>query len=272
MAERKTGRGADRGTSRTPGRDDRSWAGAPEAGRGADGLREPREPHHESLGSRLNWLRAGVLGANDGIVSTAGLVVGVAGATASGTAILVAGVAGMFSGALSMAAGEYVSVSTQRDTERAALARERRELEEDPEAELEELAGMYRDRGLDADLARRVAEQLTARDALRAHAEVELRLDSDELTDPWQAALASFLSFVVGALVPLLLITLSPGGWRVPVTIAAVAGAVAVTGAVSARLGGAGPRRAALRSVVGGLLAMAVTFGIGTAVGGATGM
>ncbi|WP_017536780.1 VIT1/CCC1 transporter family protein [Nocardiopsis halophila] len=238
---------------------------------GPPGDSRPTEPHHESLGSRLNWLRAGVLGANDGIVSTAGLVVGVAGATASATAVLVAGVAGMFSGALSMALGEYVSVSTQRDTERAALARERRELEEDPGAELEELAGLYRDRGLDADLARRVAEQLTARDALRAHAEVELRLDSDELTDPWQAALASFLSFLVGALVPLLLITLSPADWRVGTTVAAVTAAVALLGAVSARLGGAAPLRAALRCVVGGLLAMAVTFAIGTAVGGAAG-
>ena len=149
------------------------------------------EPHDESLAARLNWLRAGVLGANDGIVSTAGLVVGVAGATTDRRAILVAGVAGLVAGAMSMAAGEYVSVSTQRDSEQALLAKERRELREEPEEELAELAGLYVQKGLAEDLALQVAEQLTEHDALGAHAEAELGIDPDDLTNPWHAALAS---------------------------------------------------------------------------------
>ena len=149
------------------------------------------EPHAESMSSRLNWLRAAVLGANDGIVSTAGLVVGVAGATTDRTAILVAGIAGLFAGAMSMAAGEYVSVSTQRDSEQALLAKERRELAEEPDEELAELAGIYVDKGLSEDLAREVAVQLTAHDALGAHAEAELGIDPDDLTNPWHAAWAS---------------------------------------------------------------------------------
>ena len=220
------------------------------------------------MSGRLNWLRAGVLGANDGIVSTAGLVVGVAGATDDRHTILVAGIAGLFAGALSMGTGEYVSVSTQRDTEQALLAKERRELREEPEEELAELAYLYEQKGLNPDLAMQVATELTARDALAAHAEVELGIDPDDLTNPWHAAWASMLAFTVGALLPLLTITLSPHDGRVWVTVASVAIALAATGWLSARLGRARIGRAVLRNVGGGLLAMVVTYLIGQAVGG----
>ncbi|GGK69756.1 VIT1/CCC1 transporter family protein [Nocardia camponoti] len=223
----------------------------------------PDEPHAESLASRLNWLRAGVLGANDGIVSTAGLVVGVAATTTSVRVILAAGIAGLVAGALSMAAGEYISVSTQRDSERALLAKERRELAEEPEAELAELAEIYESKGLSAETARQVAEELTAHDAFTAHAEAELRLDPDALTNPWAAAVSSAISFTSGAILPLLAISLTPAAWRVPVTFIAVLLALALTGSVSAGLGGSSRARAVTRVVVGGAVAMAVTYGIG---------
>lgn len=223
------------------------------------------EPHDTGLASRLNWLRAGVLGANDGIVSTAAIVLGVAGATDNRGSIVLSGLIGMMAGAMSMAAGEYVSVSTQRDTEKAVLDRERRELAETPEEELEELAGLYEAKGIEPALARQVAAQLTAKDALRAHAEAELGLDPDELTNPWQAAGASFLAFLVGASIPLLGVVIAPSAW---VTVVAVAIALAVTGSVSARLGSAPVRRAVLRNVAGGLLAMGVTYLLGTVAGG----
>jgi vacuolar iron transporter family protein len=225
------------------------------------------EPHAPSTSSLLNWLRAAVLGANDGIVSVAGLVMGVAGATDSRHTIFVAGLAGLIAGALSMAAGEYVSVSTQRDTEQALLAKERRELLEEPEEELAELAYMYEQKGLSAELAMRVAEELTERDALAAHAEVELDIDPDDLTNPWHAAWASMIAFTVGALLPLLTITLASASTRLWVTVGSVAAALAVTGYVSAWMGEADPRRAVLRNVGGGLLAMLVTHLIGQAVG-----
>jgi len=225
------------------------------------------EPHEGGLGNRLNWLRAGVLGANDGIVSTAGIVVGVAGATSDRTAILVAGVAGLAAGALSMGAGEYVSVSTQRDSEEALLDKERGELVEEPEEELAELAGIYRGKGLSDDLAMEVARQLTEHDALRAHAEAELGIDPDDLTNPWHAAWASMLSFTVGALLPLLTIVLVAAGLRVPVTVVAVVAALAVTGWASARFGYGSVRAAVLRNVGGGLFAMVVTYLIGAAIG-----
>ncbi|MFC3686773.1 VIT1/CCC1 transporter family protein [Aquipuribacter hungaricus] len=219
--------------------------------------------------AKLSWLRAGVLGANDGIVSTAGLVVGVAGATTDRTALLVAGAAGLVAGALSMAGGEYVSVSTQRDTETALLRKEARELEETPDEELAELAGFYRDKGLSEETALQVAEELTAHDALRAHAEIELGIDGESLVDPWQAALASLLSFTLGALLPLLAIVLPPAGGRLPVTVLAVVVALTLTGTISARLGGSAVRPAVLRNVGVGLLAMLLTFLVGTLVGGA---
>lgn len=225
------------------------------------------EPHEAGMVGRLNWLRAGVLGANDGIVSTAGIVIGVAGATNQTAPIVTAGIAGLTAGAMSMAVGEYVSVSSQRDSERALLAKERRELRETPEEELAELASLYAAKGLTPEVAQTVAEQLTAVDALAAHAEVELGIDPDALANPGHAAWASFLSFVVGALLPLLAMALFPIGIRVALTVVAVALSLGLTGVVSARLGLAQWRRPVLRNVLGGTLAMAVTYGIGTLVG-----
>jgi len=231
----------------------------------------PGEPHDETVGQRLNWLRAGVLGANDGIVSVAGVVVGVAAAAPGGVAaVATAGLAALVAGAFSMAGGEYVSVSTQRDTERALLAKERRELREMPEAELSELAGFYRERGLSPELAARVPEELTAHDALAAHAEVELGIDPEELTNPWVAALSSFIAFTVGALIPFLLILL-PIGNPVVLTAAAVVLGLALTGWISARLGGAPVPRAVLRNVVMGSATMAATYLIGLVFGVAVG-
>ncbi|MBB4980274.1 MULTISPECIES: VIT1/CCC1 transporter family protein [Streptomyces] len=227
------------------------------------------EAHGGGLGSRLNWLRAAVLGANDGVVSTAGLVVGVAGATESQAALLTAGLAGLLAGSMSMAAGEYVSVSTQRDSEKAALAQEKRELREEPEAELAELTGLLAARGLSPNVAREAAEQLTARDALRAHARVELGIDPDALTNPWHAAAASFLAFTVGALLPLLAIVLPPASARLWVTVVSVLAALAFTGWWSARLGSAPTGPAILRNVAGGALAMAVTYAAGSLLGAA---
>ncbi|OKJ71065.1 VIT1/CCC1 transporter family protein [Streptomyces sp. CB02460] len=230
---------------------------------------EHDEPHGAGLGARLNWLRAAVLGANDGVVSTAGLVVGVAGATDDRGALLTAGLAGLLAGSLSMAAGEYVSVSTQRDSEKAALATERRELQETPEAELAELTGLLEGKGLSREVAHEAAVQLTERDALRAHAEVELGIDPDDLTNPWHAAGASFLAFTVGALLPLLAIVLPPATARVPVTVLSVLAVLAVTGWWSARLGAAAPGRAVLRNMGGGAVAMAVTYVAGHLLGAA---
>jgi VIT1/CCC1 family predicted Fe2+/Mn2+ transporter len=225
------------------------------------------EPHDQNHAARLNWLRAGVLGANDGIVSTAGLVIGVAAATTERSAIITAGLAGVAAGAMSMAAGEYVSVSTQRDTERALLAKERRELREMPEEELAELASLYQARGLSPELAHQVAVQLTQHDALAAHAEVELGIDPEELTNPWHAAWASMAAFTVGALLPLAAILLPAPPGRVAVTAVAVVVALALTGWISANLGGARLRPAVLRNVAGGVLAMTVTYAIGSVVG-----
>lgn len=225
------------------------------------------EPHAAGTSSRLNWLRAGVLGANDGIVSVAGLVVGVAAATTASGPILTAGVAGLIAGAVSMALGEYVSVSTQRDTEKALLDKERRELAESPEEELAELAAMYQHKGLSQSTAKLVAQELTDHDAFAAHVDIELNIDPDDLTNPWHAAIASAIAFSVGALLPLLAILLPPPSVRIPVTFAAVLLALALTGTISARLGGSGTSRAVVRILVGGALAMLVTFGIGQLVG-----
>ena len=231
----------------------------------------PDEPHGDSLSGLLNRLRAGVLGANDGIVSVAGIVMGFAGATSHRQTILFAGIAGLVAGALSMAAGEYVSVSSQRDTERALIRKERRELAEEPEEELAELAELYRRKGLSPDLAEQVAHELTDKDALRAHLDIELGIDPDELSSPWQAALASMAAFTVGALLPLLTMLLFPPGVRIAVTTVAVAVALALTGLSSARIGDAPPGPAIARNVVGGLLAMGVTYLIGTLIGVGTG-
>jgi VIT1/CCC1 family predicted Fe2+/Mn2+ transporter len=221
------------------------------------------------VSSKLNWLRAGVLGANDGIVSTAGIVVGVAAATALRAPILTAGSAGLVAGAVSMALGEYVSVSTQRDTEKALLIQEHQELRDDPAAELDELAALYEAKGLTAATARTVAEELTDQNPLLAHAEVELGINPEELTNPWHAASSSALSFAIGALLPLIAILLPPPTWRIPVTVVAVLIALVITGAVSARLGGAPQLRAVARNAIGGSLALAVTYTIGHVVGAA---
>ncbi|MGY4904750.1 VIT1/CCC1 transporter family protein [Streptomyces sp. 900116325] len=225
------------------------------------------ESHGNGLGARLNWLRAAVLGANDGVVSTAGIVVGVAGATGDRSALLTAGLAGLLAGSMSMAAGEYVSVSTQRDSEQAALATEKRELQETPEAELVELSGLLEGKGLSREVAREAAVQLTERDALRAHAEVELGIDPDDLTNPWHAAGASFLAFTAGALLPLLAIVLPPASLRLVVTVLAVLAALALTGWWSARLGDAAVGRAVLRNMGGGAVAMGVTYAAGVLLG-----
>jgi vacuolar iron transporter family protein len=233
----------------------------------APGAEPHGEPHAGGVTGLLNNLRAGVLGANDGIVSTAGLVVGVAGASTDRTALLVAGIAGLVAGSLSMAGGEYVSVSSQRDSQHALVAKERHELATMPQEELRELAELYEAKGLSPQLALRVATELTEHDALRAHVETELGFDLNEVASPIGAALWSLVSFAVGALLPLLAVVLPPAGARVPVTVAAVTAALAVTGAVSARLGQAAPRRAVLRNVVTGLLAMGVTYAVGQLVG-----
>lgn len=225
------------------------------------------EPHQGSTSALLNWLRAAVLGANDGIVSVAGLVMGVAGATTDRNTIFVAGTAGLVAGALSMAAGEYVSVSTQRDAERALLAKEARELVEEPEEELAELAGIYQEKGLSEELAIRVAVELTEHDALAAHADAELGIDPDELTSAWQAAGASMLAFTLGAALPLLTITLVGESLRIWATVIGVVVALAITGFASARIAEADVRRAVLRNIGGGLLAMLVTYAIGGLVG-----
>lgn len=225
------------------------------------------EAHSASHASLLNWLRAAVLGANDGIVSVAGLVIGVAGATPAASALLTAGVAGLTAGSLSMAVGEYVSVSTQRDTEKALIDKERRELAEMPAEELEELTQLYQAKGLDRSLAEQVAVRLTEHDALGAHAEAELGIDPEEFTNPWQAAGASMVAFALGGLVPLLAILLLPAGAKVAGTVVAVVLALVLTGWGSARLGGADQGRAIVRNVLGGLVAMGITYGIGMLVG-----
>jgi len=225
------------------------------------------EPHKGNIALRLNWLRAGVLGGNDGIVSTAGIVVGVAGATASRSTILTAGIAGLAAGAMSMAVGEYVSVSSQRDTEQALLAKERGELRDTPDEELAELTDLYAAKGLSHELAAEVAGQLTAIDALAAHAEVELGINPGNLTSPWHAAFASFVAFTLGALLPLVAIAVPPPHLRVPTTVVAVLAALGLTGVTSGLLGKAPLARPFWRNVTGGVLAMAVTYGIGTLVG-----
>ena len=226
------------------------------------------EPHDGRISGKLNWLRAGVLGANDGIVSTAGVVIGVAGAAQGNVlAIATAGIAALVAGAFSMAGGEYVSVSTQRDTEQALIEKERRELEEAPEEELRELAGLYRERGLSAELAARVAVELTAHDALAAHAEVELGIDPEEFTSPWSAALSSFIAFTVGALLPLIMILLPFGEHRVWAAAVAVVIGLIATGWISAALGDAPRGPAIARNVIMGSATMAATYGIGLLFG-----
>lgn len=219
------------------------------------------------MAARLNWLRAGVLGANDGIVSTAGLVMGVAAATTDSTAILVAGVAGLVAGSISMAGGEYTSVSAQKDSEKASLEKERQELKSTPREELEELAWFYEQKGISSGLAQQVAQALSSKNALQAHADAELGIDTDQHVSPGQAAFASFVAFASGSLLPLIAVT---GPWvefRIPVTVISVVTALAITGFVGAKIGGARPGRAVIRNVAISLLTMGVTYAIGSLVG-----
>ena len=227
-------------------------------------LRQPPESHFVN---RIGWLRAAVLGANDGILSTASLIVGVAAASTTQNAVLIAGVAGLVAGAMSMAAGEYVSVSSQSDSEKADLARERKELSENPEFELDELAEIYVKRGVDADLARKVAQQLMAKDALGAHAHDELGISEITAARPVQAALTSAVSFSVGAAMPLLMVVVSPAGALVPIVSASSLGFLAFLGAIGARVGGANVLRGTVRVIFWGALAMAFTAGIGKLLG-----
>ena len=220
------------------------------------------QPTH--LADKLNWLRAGVLGANDGIVSVSGLVMGVAGAQVSKEALLVAGIAGLVSGALSMAGGEYVSVSSQADTERAALDAQAARLELNPATERAQLAEVYRQRGLSPLLADQVADELTAHDALSAHAETRLGIRAHELTSPWAAAVASLVAFAIGAAIPLVLMLLSPTDARFWATLIGVELALALTGFTSARLGGAPVGRAMVRNMLVGSLGMGLTYLVGT--------
>jgi VIT1/CCC1 family predicted Fe2+/Mn2+ transporter len=220
---------------------------------------------------RAAWLRAAVLGANDGLLSTASIVMGVAAASTERSGLLVAGFAALAAGAFSMAVGEYSSVSSQRDTELADLDRERRELVSSPEAERAELAGIYRTRGLTPETASQVAEELMATDALAAHARDELGLDPTALARPVQAAAVSAVSFTLGALVPVLVVALAPPAARVTVVVVLTLVGLAILGSVGARLGGAPRLRASLRLVVFGGLAMVVTSLIGTVVGRAVG-
>jgi VIT1/CCC1 family predicted Fe2+/Mn2+ transporter len=230
----------------------------------AQSLKKHPESHRAS---RIGWLRAAVLGANDGIVSTASLILGVAAAGADAKGILIAGVAGLVAGASSMAAGEYVSVSSQSDTEQADLAREKRELASDPEFEHAEMAAIYVRRGLDPELADQVATQLTAQDALGAHAREELGISDTSAARPLQAALASAAMFSVGAAMPLVVVILSPLQALVWTVSGSALLFLAILGAVSARAGGAPVLTAMLRVTFWGVLAMALTAGIGALFG-----
>jgi len=219
------------------------------------------------LVERIGWLRAAVLGANDGIISTASLILGVASASASKSDVLLSGVAGLVAGAMSMAAGEYVSVSSQSDTERADLEREKRELLEDPKFEKEELAKIYVARGVEIGLARKVAQQLMAKDALGAHARDELGISEISTARPVQAALASAATFSLGAAAPLVLTLLSPSHWLLPVVSIGSLVFLALLGMIGAKTGGAAIFRPTIRVVFWGALAMALTAGIGALVG-----
>ena len=213
--------------------------------------------------STLNWLRAAVLGANDGIVSVSSIILGVAGATSAKHTIFIAGLAGLVAGAFSMAVGEYVSVSSQRDAERSFIDREKRRLRDDPEHELEGLANVYMQKGVSEKTARQLARELTAKDPVAAHLEAELQLDEEDLNNPVHAAAASMLSFTAGGLVPLIAVLAASKNIRIAVTFVAVLLALTCTGYASATVGNASRRRAVLRVVVGGALAMALTYLVG---------
>lgn len=220
-----------------------------------------------SMNAKLNWLRAAVLGANDGIVSTSALMMGVAGAGMAPGAVFTAGIAALVAGAFSMGVGEYVSVSSQRDSELAAIRREEALLDANPDGQVDQLAHMWEERGLSPETAHRVAEELTRGDALRAHLDVEYGLDPDDLNNPWAAAISSAISFTLGALIPLLAAVLLPSAWLPWSIVAATALALVITGVVSARIGDSGKRLATVRVFIGGMVALAATWAIGLLVG-----
>lgn len=228
-------------------------------------------PSDQANNAKLNKLRAAVLGANDGIVSVSSVAMGVAGATSDTRAISLAALAALIAGALSMAVGEYVSVSSQADAEKAYIATEIEDLKNDPDGELEELTREYLKHGMSRETAAKVAQELTAKDALRAHLSAHFNLDPDDINSPWQAAIASLLSFVCGGLVPFTVIALSPSGWRILATVVAVVIALLVVGYISARAGNAGRRRAVTRVLVGGIAAMLATYAVGVLFGVAVG-
>lgn len=228
---------------------------------------DSRAEERKALARRLNWLRAGVLGANDGIVSTAGIVMGVAGATVESGPILIAGVAALVAGSISMAGGEYASVSAQRDSEIAALAKERKELKENPEGELLELTEYYRNRGISETLSTQIARELSAKDPVRAHAEAELGIASDEHVSPRAAAVASFIAFALGSMLPIVAIAGPWVDYREIATVASVVVALALTGFFGAKIGKAKPFRAVVRNVVVSLLTMGIAFAIGSVLG-----
>lgn len=229
------------------------------------------EKSNKPTTSLLNWLRAAVLGANDGVVSVSSIVLGVAGAGVGRGTIFTAGLSGLVAGAMSMAAGEYVSVSSQRDTERAYIAKERRRLGKNPEKELASLAEAYQAKGLSAKTASQVAKELSAGDALKAHLDAEMGLDEDDLNSPVQAALASLISFTIGGAIPLIAVLAAGASVRLVVTFIAVLVALVITGYASASVGGAPKGKAIIRNVIGGALAMLITYGIGYAFGTAIG-
>jgi VIT1/CCC1 family predicted Fe2+/Mn2+ transporter len=216
---------------------------------------------------KLNSLRAAVLGANDGIVSVSSVILGVAGASNTTGFIVTAGVAALVAGALSMAVGEYISVSAQRDSEKALLKKERFELDTMPEQELAELTGLYEKKGLSKSTAELVAKELTAKDAFAAHVDAELKIDPNNLTNPFHAAYASGAAFFCGAIIPVLAILLPPAQMRIPVTFISVIIALIITGFLSAKVGGAKKLNAVIRVVLGGILAMVITYGIGKIFG-----
>ena len=222
------------------------------------------EPHRISHLSKLNWLRAGVLGANDGIVSIAALLVGVAAATSDIGPIMIAGVAGLAAGAISMGLGEYVSVSSQRDSELALIAKEKQELIDQPEVELAELASIYEHKGLSHATAKKVAQELTDHDPIRAHLEAELNILEAHIVNPWAAAISSMVSFFSGALLPFLTVIFAAEQYRIPAVIVASIIALAGTGAAGAYLGGSSMPKSVIRVVIGGAAALAVTFAIGS--------
>lgn len=217
--------------------------------------------------NKLNKLRAAVLGANDGVVSVSSIVMGVAGATSDAKVISLAGLAALIAGALSMAVGEYVSVSSQSDAEKAYIKQEKSELHDDPEGELDELTREYIKHGLEPESARTVAEELTRKDALRAHLKMHLNLDPDDINSPWQAAWASLTAFTVGGLVPMLAVWLVSASWRIATVVISVVVALVVIGILSAIAGNAGRLRAIIRVVLGGIVAMAITYGVGLIFG-----